>query len=236
MTRMTEAEWLRCTDPGPMLEFLSGRASERKLRLFACACCRRVWHLLTDERSRRAVEIMERDADGAAGNEDLYLAVVGAESVANRRTTEAVGAAEEAAASAAFAALNATLPDAARAADYCAANAASAVYHAATAASAPSAADARAAERSGQVRLLWEVFGNPFRLPALSLDVLAWNDGTPPRLARAIHDECAFDRMPILADALEDAGCDDADILNHCRGPNVHVRGCWVVDLLLGTN
>src|SRR5258708_3680828 len=90
---MTEVGWLRCTDPGPMLEFLRDRASERKLRLFACACCRRVWHLLTDERSRRAVEVMERDADGAAGNEDLYLAVIGAESVANTRATEAMEAA-----------------------------------------------------------------------------------------------------------------------------------------------
>jgi hypothetical protein len=233
---MTEAEWLRCTDPGPMLEFLRGRAGERKLRLFACACCRRVWHLLTDERSRRAVEMMERDADGAAGTEDLYLAFVGAEAVANRRTTEAEGAAEEAAASAAFAALNATLPDAARAADYCAANVASAAYHAATAAGAPSAAAQRAAERLAQVRLLWEVVGNPFRPPALSANVLAWNDGTLSRLARAIHDECAFNRLPILADALEDAGCDDADILTHCRGPNIHVRGCWVVDLLLDKN
>src|SRR4051794_21634947 len=85
---MTEPEWLRCTDPGPMLEFLYGRAGERKLRLFACACCRRVWYLMPDERSRRAVEIMERDADGEAGNEDRYLAVVGAEAVANRRTTD----------------------------------------------------------------------------------------------------------------------------------------------------
>ena len=54
------------------------------------------------------------------------------------------------------------------------------------------------------------------------------------RIAQAIYDKRAFDRMPILADALEDAGCDNADILAHCRGPNEHVRGCWVVDLILG--
>ena len=63
---------------------------------------------------------------------------------------------------------------------------------------------------------------------------LTWNDGTVPKIAHAIYDNRDFDRMPVLADALEDAGCDNADILNHCRGPNVHVRGCWVVDLLLG--
>jgi hypothetical protein len=233
MTRMTEAEWLGCTDPGPRLEFLRTRASERKLRLFACACCRRVWYLLTDERSRRAVEVMERYADGAADSEDVYRAVIGAEAVAEALTARAVSAAEEAAASAATAALNTTMPDAARDADYCAANVASAVYHDATAGRARSAADARTAERVGQVRLLSEVFGNPFRPPSLPPHLLAWNDGTVPRLARAIYDERAFDRLPILADALEDAGCNDAEILTHCRGPKAHVRGCWVLDLLL---
>ena len=63
---------------------------------------------------------------------------------------------------------------------------------------------------------------------------LAWNDGTVIKIAQAVYDERAFDRLPILADALEDAGCDDADILRHCREPGEHVRGCWVVDLLLG--
>jgi hypothetical protein len=63
---------------------------------------------------------------------------------------------------------------------------------------------------------------------------LAWNDGTVVKLAQGIYDDRAFDRLPVLADALEEAGCDDADILDHCRRPGEHVRGCWVVDLLLG--
>jgi hypothetical protein len=63
---------------------------------------------------------------------------------------------------------------------------------------------------------------------------LAWNDGTIRKMAQVIYDDSAFDRLPLLADALEDAGCDDADILSHCRTPGEHVRGCWVVDLLLG--
>jgi hypothetical protein len=64
--------------------------------------------------------------------------------------------------------------------------------------------------------------------------MLTWNDRCVGKLAQAIYDEQAFDRLPILADALEEAGCTDADILNHCRSGGEHVRGCWVVDLVLG--
>jgi hypothetical protein len=81
--------------------------------------------------------------------------------------------------------------------------------------------------------LLREVFGNPFRPVSISRSVLAWNDGTVVKLARAIYDERAFDRLPVLADALEEAGCDHADLPGHCRAPGPHVRGCWAVDLLL---
>jgi hypothetical protein len=231
---VTEAEWLNCTEPGPMLEFLHAKVSARKLRLFACACCRRVWHLLTDEPSRAAVEFAERVADGADDGEGLYLAIVGAETVANARAAAATDAADMAASSAAFAARNTMLTDAAVAADYCSANVASAAYHAASVARVPSAAVSRAAERFGQVRLLCEMFGNPFRPVPSVADWVAWNDGTLRRIAHAIDAERAFERLPILADALEDAGCDDADILNHCRKPGEHVRGCWVVDLLSG--
>ncbi len=82
-----------------------------------------------------------------------------------------------------------------------------------------------------QCNLVRDIFGNPFRPVVLAP---AWQTANVVGLAQTIYDERAFDRMPILGDALEDAGCTNADILNHCRQPGEHVRGCWVVDLLLG--
>lgn len=68
----------------------------------------------------------------------------------------------------------------------------------------------------------------------LNPSILTWHDRTVPRLAQSIYDDRAFERMPILADAMEEAGCDDKAILRHCRQPGPHARGCWVLDLLLG--
>src|SRR5205823_12081645 len=83
----------------------------------------------------------------------------------------------------------------------------------------------------GQSDLLRDIFGNPFRPVAFSP---SWRTDTAVSLARRMYESCEFSAMPILADALQDAGCDNADILDHCRGPGPHVRGCWVVDLVLG--
>jgi len=80
----------------------------------------------------------------------------------------------------------------------------------------------------------YEISSATLRHVRLDLSWLAWNDGAIPKIAQVIYDNRAFDHLPLLADALEDAGCDDADILSHCRTPGEHVRGCWVVDLLLG--
>ncbi len=82
-----------------------------------------------------------------------------------------------------------------------------------------------------QANLLRDIFGNPFHPVALDP---AWRTEAVVALARAVYDDRAFDRLPVLADALEDAGCADADVLAHCRGDGPHVRGCWVVDLILG--
>lgn len=82
-----------------------------------------------------------------------------------------------------------------------------------------------------QSAILREIFGNPFRPVTFNL---AWLTSTVVALAQTIYDERTFDRLSELADALVDAGCDNQDILNHCRSEGPHVRGCWVVDVVLG--
>ncbi len=210
---MTEAEWTACNDPTPMLEFLRGKASDRKLRLFACACCRVGWHVVKNERSRRAVMTAERYADGLAARKVLNEVWAAASQVGWRGTpTRAAGAAASGAAQAAAPTMT-TLE---------AASVATAITHA-----------MRSPKNlSGLIR---DIFGNPFRpLPPLDPAWLGWNDSAIRKIAQTIYDTRAFDRLPVLADALEDAGCTDAAILAHCRERGEHVRGCWVVDLLLG--
>jgi hypothetical protein len=253
---MTEVEWLACTDPTPMLEFLRGKVSDRKLRLFACACCRRIWHLLTDERSRKAVEVGEWYAEGLASEEDLaegrsaanaafYAAgdVASEAEVAYDQDPSTVlayataDAAHHAACSTDFTVMKTVDP--AFAAINVAAETADAVAAAAYAAchddrlSDVATHAARADEHNVQAALLRDIFGNPFRFVAIDPAWLCWNDATVVKLAQAIYDERRFEDTPILADALERAGCTDADLLVHCRQPGEHVRGCWVVDLLL---
>ncbi|HEY7428094.1 MAG TPA: hypothetical protein VH682_27925 [Gemmataceae bacterium] len=94
----------------------------------------------------------------------------------------------------------------------------------------------RISPRSMQIqsRFVRDIFGNPFRPTVIDSTWLAWNDSTVVKLAQGIYEAHDFADMPILADALEEAGCADADILNHCRQPSEHVRDCWVIDLLLG--
>jgi hypothetical protein len=93
---------------------------------------------------------------------------------------------------------------------------------------------ARDVERVRQAALAQDVFGAPFLPAQPEAFWLRWNDGCVGKIAQSIYDERRFQEIPILADALEDAGCDDEDILTHCRRPGRHVRGCWVIDLLLG--
>jgi hypothetical protein len=88
-------------------------------------------------------------------------------------------------------------------------------------------------ELATQAEFLREVFGNPFRTEPVNPDWLLWNGGTVRTMAQRIYDRRSFADMPVLADALEEAGCSDPSILAHCRGPGRHVRGCHVLDLVL---
>jgi hypothetical protein len=196
---MTEGEWRRSTDPEAMLAFLLGRGSERKLRLFAVACSRRVWPGI-DDLGRSAVEAAELYADGLLGAEELRAARLACRGAGERACWYAANS------------------DAARAAG----NAARSARH--------GAADPLA-EGAAQADLLREIFGNPFQTVALSR---SWLTPAVEELARAMYAQRDFSRMPELAAALEQAGCTASPVLAHCRAGPPHVRGCWVIDLLLG--
>jgi hypothetical protein len=219
---VTEAEWLACTDPEKMLESLLGKASDRKLRLFAVACCWLSWGFIADDRNRRAVELAECLADGAAAGRDLRR--VRASTRDGTAWCTIMGSASEAALHAARSGAGDAARSAARDKAWAGREARDSAWRL-----------TRAAARLTQAGVLRCIFGNPFRpSPPPPPTVLVWGDATVPKLAQGIYDERAFDRLPILADALEEAGCTNADILGHLRGPGPHYRGCWAVDLLLG--
>ena len=217
---MTEAEWLACTDPQKMLAFLLAHPgySERKVRLFAVACYWQVEEFHWDEPLFDAeVEAVKRYADGLIGRDGLLAA-----SLAHLR--QLFPGEEESALR--FVSLEADY--AAWLADW----AAQRVRYAGEGAWRAGAAEARQAD------LLRDLFGNPCRPVTISP---AWRTTQVVGLAQAAYEvrelhSGALDpaRLSVLADALEEAGCTNADILNHCRVPGVHVRGCWAVNLLLG--
>ncbi len=231
---MTEQEWLNCTDPTPMLGPLRGKVSDRKLRLFAVACCDRLWPFLVQEQSWcRAVETGEAFAEGATT----------AKQQAAARRGVCVPVASDAFArvlsNIAKAVVKASASDAAQDSNHGAACSAGWAQLAAARNQGIGEDEARTGfeqafrlEKELQATVLRCVFGNFFR--PVSVDT-AWLTSTVVALAHGIYTGKAFDRMPILADALQDAGCDNADILAHCRDTHAtHARGCWVVDLLTG--
>ncbi len=222
---MTEQEWQDCTDPQAMLVALDGQADDRKLRLFAIACCRRIWPLLPDESFREAVRAAERHLDGEATEAEVRAWLRAADEVRLAQYT-ALGTATY---------LRYGPHAACEAARCCLVHPRLARDVAAAALRANPHTWEQDADRRAQVGLLHEIFGPlPFRPVEVGRSALRWRDGTIPRLARSIHEDRAFDRLPVLADALEEAGGDDADLLGHLRGPGPHVRGSWAVDLLLG--
>jgi biotin carboxyl carrier protein len=254
---MTEAEWLECADLRTMLEFLRGKPSDRKLRLSACALAVGLLGELGDELSRRKIEAVER----LAANGDLKeFASVMADVRSPRRGTfynryrpddppfvrpgsimvpgmliglvesmgglyhldaEWIGVVVEVVTDS-----TTTVEELDCLFGFILLDEMEEPHH----------------RHDSMTQLLRCIFGNPFR-PQTPLPpaVLAWNDGTVRRLAEGIYEERQLPagtldaaRLAILADALLDAGCDDEELIAHCRNEGPHVRGCWTIDLILG--
>jgi hypothetical protein len=220
---MTEEEWLTCTDPKVMLAHPGRKLSGRKMRLFSCACCRRVWNLMSDERLKKALDKLEGVADNARLDQQRIEASKLAAAFRQQHYDE-VGKEEEISIAAE---LWSTAQKAIwRVAAACGEGAAAAFAWA----NVSEFNKRQQEERKNQVQLLRDILGNPFRPITLNP---SWLTSTVTTLAQQMYDSRDFSAMPILADALQDAGCDNEQILNHCRQPGVHVRGCFVVDLLL---
>jgi hypothetical protein len=248
---VTEAEWLACADGSALWHHLiQGGVSARKERLYAVACCRRVEHLLPAAAAAhlRLIEACERFADGLATADDLRAAADAAGAVsdasgAGQTPEERAGGAGALHAHAA-AGLGPELdPDL----KYTAAAAVASFRSGPVPAGDPSSEEYTRTEEyrrhqarflecwddelAAQAGLVRDLFGNPFRPVAFDP---AWRSPTAVVLAQAMYDGRDFAAMPVLADALQDAGCEQQDVLGHCRGGGEHVRGCWVVDHVLG--
>jgi hypothetical protein len=240
---MTEQEWLTSSDWLKLWFYSSevGLRTERKTRLFASAACRRFANRLVDPRSIRALELCELYAEGSASEDELEEGLYAAELEGDARQKLPYVHAVAAAAVRWLCHQEYKVGRATEAAPiiegYEALIAAGLIPESADESlvtsfeNHPTFREGVAAGEAIQANFLREVICNPFHPVTINP---AWRTSNVTALAQSIYDDRAFDRLPILADALEDAGCDNADILNHCRQPGEHVRGCWVVDLVLG--
>jgi hypothetical protein len=229
---MNEDEWLNGTDPVAMLDYLNGKVSDRKLRLFACACVRRYWNLLRYQAPRDAVELAERLAEGRAE----------AQAVEDMRQAEDIANAyapmfEQGAYLAAAATLAESASEAAHnSREWCRQQAVrDAVYELVPGQDeAAISTAASAAEATAQANLLREILGNPFRTVTIDPAWLSIAGGIAGSLATLIDEQQSFEELPYLADALMDADCDNETLLAHLREPRLHRRGCWALDVLMG--
>src|SRR5262249_30776145 len=216
---MTEEEWRRESSIEPLMSAAFQHTSVRKVTLFACACCREVNREPAPEAVCKAIDITEQYRNGQVSRRTwrrAYQSVASARiELGQRYGSNPVGW------------------------DWYAVQAVCELFADAGYLRIPRfLITARSLSPAKGKRLeacfcaiLRDVFGNPFRLAAFAP---AWRTSTAVQLARQMYEAREFSAMPILADALQDAGCENAEILDHCRGSGPHVRGCWVVDLVLG--
>ena len=226
--KFTEGDWQNAVYPGIMLDYMYEQTSDRKQDLLAVACFRHIWHLLKTEQGRHAVELLERYAEGKVTSEQLAEAKEAAWQ-SNSEITHPEGKSGESPEVLALAAIGLaySFQDMMqRAAD------ATAWVKVNT----PEATSEE--EEKAQCLIVRDILGNPFRLASINP---IWLTPTVSSLAQSAYDERIMpsgeldpERLAVLSDALEEAGCDNEDILNHLRSPGPHVRGCWVLDLLLG--
>jgi hypothetical protein len=230
---MIEAEWFGCTEPRPMLEFLRAATSDRKLRLAACAFCRRVLPHLTDRVCWSAIEAAEQYADGAL-DKLAYLDIAwNFDRIRRARFTK-----------------TATAEDDAWNAVYCAVHRcwesehdsyfAQERWQLLAAVARDAASFAGEGEAGVQAGILRDIVGNPFCPVGIRPAWLSWNGGVVVGLAQAAYRERQLSdgtmdpaRLAVLADALEEAGATDPQLLDHLRAAPAHVRGCFALDLLL---
>jgi hypothetical protein len=227
---MTEAEWLACDDPRPMLDYLRsiGRASDRRLRLFAVACCRHVCLRAHDGRLLSAVDAAERTAGSTPSRREMAAVRRSARAVADE-PTQIDDVVDIGSAIRAIERLASPGPDVLLIARYAAYAMLRTPPHAMPRSPAGPASVA-AEEFRRQAGFVRDIFGPPHR--PMSFD-RGWLSPNVVSLATAIDAERGYDAMPVLGDALEEAACDDAEVLDHCRSASGHVRGCYVLDLIL---
>ncbi|HJZ56976.1 MAG TPA: hypothetical protein VKE74_18550 [Gemmataceae bacterium] len=218
---MTEEEWLASNDPEEMYFRVVRplKSSRRRMDLFCAACVRLVWHLIADEGARRVFEWLEvnpgqRERPPGPGHvRDLFRGPAGALYDAHhRREAGLSGGATHVAYDLWADWYEYAFPNLQE-------------YFAGRPGALPED------PRVYLPAVIRDIFGNPFCPVTVEP---SWLTSTVVALAEGIDADRAFDRLPILADALQDAGCENADILDHCRSDGPHVRGCWVVDLMLG--
>lgn len=225
---MTEKDWEEADDPFRLLAFVRGKASDRQLRHLMLAFVEWLVRVMPDNATEKVIDLLSTFADGGMSRKtldqrlDRYSKSCGWFKTFGYPWSgeELRPSLYEAAESALVWCLRPVMPDD--------------VFYLNRAIEALSESDADASARVvAQARAdnIRDIFGNPFRSVALDP---GWRTSTVVTLAEGIYADRAFDRLPILADALQDAGCDHPDILAHCRSDGPHVRGCWIVDLLLG--
>jgi hypothetical protein len=212
---MTERQWLECRDPALLLDWLGYRLTERQARLFAVACCRRLWEQFEDERLQRFVTLARRYVDGQSSRKQLLAAEIESNTILSERTLTGADA------------LAHGQPHTVHLSPRIAASLAVSKNPAPSYLYIYDPDRPLDLERAAQAALLRDIIAWPGRSVRIHPH---WLTPSVRDLAHAVAHDDDFDRLPILGDALEEAGCLDESILAHCRHRDLtHVPGCWLI-------